>query len=140
MGSSVFAVMLFFLVLSVWNAPLAHAASIKVVDLGYARFESDLSLVDGVTSFLGLRYAAPPTGNLSVVSCHRILSEMMSLYRRAAVESASATSQYVWRSECDHRTTSMPPASPIRDRGCLYHQSLPNRIFGKAEYRENCFR
>ena len=79
MGSSVFALMLFFLVLSMWNAPLAHAASIKVIDLGYARFESDLSLVDGVTSFLGLRYAAPPTGNLSVVSCHRIVRNDVSL-------------------------------------------------------------
>ncbi|KAJ7700348.1 Alpha/Beta hydrolase protein, partial [Mycena rosella] len=34
----------------------------KVVDLGYTTYQSDLSFVNGVTSFLGIRYAASPTG------------------------------------------------------------------------------
>lgn len=40
----------------------------KQVDLGYATYKSNLQLVDGVTSFLGVRYAAPPTGKPSIVS------------------------------------------------------------------------
>ena len=39
--------------------------SIKSVDLGYARYQTDVSLAEGVTSFLGIRYAAPPTGQRS---------------------------------------------------------------------------
>jgi hypothetical protein len=44
--------------------PFAHASSTtsKVVNLGYATYQSDLNLEDGVTSFLGVRYAAPPVG------------------------------------------------------------------------------
>lgn len=45
--------------------PIAFALvqpSSKVVDLGYAKYESNLTILDGVTSFLGIRYAAPPTG------------------------------------------------------------------------------
>ncbi|KAA1475667.1 alpha/beta-hydrolase [Dentipellis sp. KUC8613] len=36
----------------------------KRVDLGYATYQSNVHLDEGVTSFLGVRYAAPPTGNL----------------------------------------------------------------------------
>ncbi|KZV69261.1 alpha/beta-hydrolase [Peniophora sp. CONT] len=38
--------------------------SVKSVDLGYAKYQTDVTLAEGVTSFLGIRYAAPPTGNL----------------------------------------------------------------------------
>ncbi|VDC03312.1 unnamed protein product [Peniophora sp. CBMAI 1063] len=38
--------------------------SVKSIDLGYARYQTDVSLAEGVTSFLGIRYAAPPTGDL----------------------------------------------------------------------------
>ncbi|KAA1475673.1 alpha/beta-hydrolase [Dentipellis sp. KUC8613] len=34
------------------------------VDLGYATYQSNVHLDDGTTSFLGVRYAAPPTGQL----------------------------------------------------------------------------
>ncbi|KAH7376486.1 acetylcholinesterase [Plectosphaerella cucumerina] len=40
-----------------WGLPLAH------VDLGYARYTGNV-LPNGVRQFLGLRYAAPPVGNL----------------------------------------------------------------------------
>ena len=36
--------------------------SVKSVDLGYAKYQTDTSLAQGVTSFLGIRYAAPPIG------------------------------------------------------------------------------
>jgi hypothetical protein len=57
---------LFFSVLAIvgQTVPLAQASSatLKVVNLGYATYQSDLSLEDGITSFLGVRYAAPPVG------------------------------------------------------------------------------
>ncbi|KAJ7439482.1 alpha/beta-hydrolase [Mycena latifolia] len=47
-----------------WATALAHTQPpFQVVDLGYATYRSDLSLADGVTSFLGIRYAASPTGD-----------------------------------------------------------------------------
>ncbi|TFY71852.1 hypothetical protein EVG20_g1155 [Dentipellis fragilis] len=42
----------------------AAGAPYKRVDLGYATYQSNVHLDEGVTSFLGVRYAAPPTGNL----------------------------------------------------------------------------
>ncbi|KAK0188372.1 alpha/beta-hydrolase [Armillaria mellea] len=42
----------------------------KKVDLGYATYQSNLQLVDGVTTFLGVRYAAPPTGSLRWAAPH----------------------------------------------------------------------
>ncbi|KAJ6588190.1 Alpha/Beta hydrolase protein [Mycena capillaripes] len=36
--------------------------TVKLVNLGYATYQTDLSLADGVTSFLGIRYAASPAG------------------------------------------------------------------------------
>ncbi|VDC03514.1 unnamed protein product [Peniophora sp. CBMAI 1063] len=37
-------------------------SSVKTVDLGYATYQTDANIDIGVTSFLGVRYAAPPTG------------------------------------------------------------------------------
>ncbi|KAA1475621.1 alpha/beta-hydrolase [Dentipellis sp. KUC8613] len=39
-------------------------AAFKLVNLSYAQYQSNVHLDDGVTSFLGIRYAAPPTGSL----------------------------------------------------------------------------
>ncbi|KAJ7178153.1 alpha/beta-hydrolase [Mycena filopes] len=43
---------------------LTRAARVtsKLVDLGYATYQSDLTLAEGVTSFLGIRYAGSPAG------------------------------------------------------------------------------
>lgn len=53
--------------IAIQQVPLAQASlsPLKVVDLGYAKYQTDVSLEDGVTSFLGIRYAAPPTGKPS---------------------------------------------------------------------------
>lgn len=55
------------LLLTLWllAATSVHASTsvTKVVDLGYATYQSNLVIDEGVTSFLGVRYAAPPTGS-----------------------------------------------------------------------------
>ncbi|KIM80547.1 hypothetical protein PILCRDRAFT_72971 [Piloderma croceum F 1598] len=58
---------MWFLLLSVLalaEQQILSAQAGKAVDLGYATYQSDLSIVPGVTSFLGIRYAASPTGGL----------------------------------------------------------------------------
>ncbi|KAG6830004.1 hypothetical protein H0H92_002695 [Tricholoma furcatifolium] len=40
------------------------AATTPVVDLGYAKYAGSFNATSGVTEFLGMRYAAPPTGTL----------------------------------------------------------------------------
>jgi hypothetical protein len=48
---------------------LAQTSSVKVVDLGYATYQTNLQLDEGVTSFLGIRFAAPPVGNKHFTAC-----------------------------------------------------------------------
>ncbi|KAJ7781796.1 Alpha/Beta hydrolase protein [Mycena maculata] len=42
----------------------ADSASAPVVDLGYAQYQGIVDTDLNITAFLGMRYAAPPTGNL----------------------------------------------------------------------------
>jgi hypothetical protein len=50
--------------LAVAVVALGKPSSPKAVDLAYAKYQSDVSLEEGVTSFLGIRYAAAPAGTL----------------------------------------------------------------------------
>ncbi|KAJ7074631.1 Alpha/Beta hydrolase protein [Mycena amicta] len=43
---------------------LGVIAAGPVVNLGYAKYEGSIDAQNNITSFLGVRYAAPPTGNL----------------------------------------------------------------------------
>ena len=52
------------LVLSRSNTP--------IVNLGYAQYAGVINTINGNTEFLGIRYAAPPTGTLSCRSPHPI--------------------------------------------------------------------
>ncbi|KZV68666.1 alpha/beta-hydrolase [Peniophora sp. CONT] len=57
-----------------WMAAARHAQSASlptipannrtIIDLGYAKYQSDVVYDDDVLSFLGIRYAAPPVGDL----------------------------------------------------------------------------
>ncbi|KZV68230.1 alpha/beta-hydrolase [Peniophora sp. CONT] len=49
--------------LALGRARVVAQTTVKTVDLGYATYQTDASIVDGVTSFLGIRFAAPPTGD-----------------------------------------------------------------------------
>ncbi|KAJ6552148.1 Alpha/Beta hydrolase protein [Mycena sp. CBHHK59/15] len=45
-------------------ATSAHTENTPVIDVGYAQYEGVVDTSLNITAFLGMRYAAPPTGNL----------------------------------------------------------------------------
>ncbi len=64
-----FAISLLFLTVSCCLASqFSDEFSVQQVQLDYATYQSNLQLVDGVRSFLGMRYAAPPTGKSGSIS------------------------------------------------------------------------
>ncbi|KZP26485.1 alpha/beta-hydrolase [Athelia psychrophila] len=48
----------------VYASTIVCSPSSPVVDLGYARYRGSTDLASNITSFLGIRYATPPTGSL----------------------------------------------------------------------------
>jgi carboxylesterase type B len=48
---------------SILSSPL-EARGTSIVDLGYAKYQADKKFLTGITSFLGVRYAAAPVGDL----------------------------------------------------------------------------
>lgn len=46
-------------------------ANAPIVDLGYAQYQGSVDTTTNTTSFLGIRYAAPPLGASSFVQCIR---------------------------------------------------------------------
>ncbi|KAJ7236848.1 Alpha/Beta hydrolase protein [Mycena rebaudengoi] len=50
--------------LAIVSAKPTPAKSTPVIDLGYARYQGEVNASTNVTSFLGIRYAAAPTGDL----------------------------------------------------------------------------
>jgi len=88
-----------------------------LVDLGYARYQGSINNQTGNIEFLGIRYAAPPTGKLT----HQDHPELR-LYRRLPrsfpVERTTTASKSVWN------TTSRQPAKHVlasRRRECTRH-------------------
>jgi hypothetical protein len=47
----------------------AATTSTSIVDLGYAQYQGSVDTATNITSFLGIRYAAPPIGAFSSVCC-----------------------------------------------------------------------
>ncbi|KAJ7351998.1 alpha/beta-hydrolase [Mycena albidolilacea] len=47
-----------------WTVALASAQSAPTVDVGYARYQGFVDGATNITQFLGIRYAAPPIGDL----------------------------------------------------------------------------
>jgi hypothetical protein len=52
-------------VIFLWTARLVSAQVSPIVDLGYAQYQGTVNTANNVTHFLGIRYAAPPSGESS---------------------------------------------------------------------------
>jgi hypothetical protein len=55
-------IFLAILAVSAQQMLVSAEATARVVDLGYATYQTDVSIDEGVMSFLGVRYAAAPVG------------------------------------------------------------------------------
>ncbi|KAF9064189.1 Alpha/Beta hydrolase protein [Rhodocollybia butyracea] len=65
LGFAVLAILLPFAVAS--PSPHIHSRNnndVPIIDLGYAKYQGVFDSLNNVTSYLGMRYAAPPTGEL----------------------------------------------------------------------------
>ncbi|KAJ6540509.1 Alpha/Beta hydrolase protein [Mycena capillaripes] len=47
-----------------WTTPIARAQVSPIVDLGYSQYQGTVNTANNITNFLGIRYAAPPLGDL----------------------------------------------------------------------------
>ncbi|KAJ6458024.1 Alpha/Beta hydrolase protein [Mycena vulgaris] len=70
--------------------PLAWAQTAPIVDLGYAQYQGTVNTANNITNFLGIRYAAAPSGEASPVLLFRILIKEQ---RRFALQSAATSSK-----------------------------------------------
>ncbi|KIJ61015.1 hypothetical protein HYDPIDRAFT_177203 [Hydnomerulius pinastri MD-312] len=52
------------LCLQAFCSPVSAAASAPIVNLGYAQYQGAIDATSNTTSFLGIRFASPPVGNL----------------------------------------------------------------------------
>lgn len=53
-------ILFFWAILSLFNSPVTGTG--PIVDLGYATYEGVVDTSSNITTFLGIRYAAPPIG------------------------------------------------------------------------------
>lgn len=58
----------YFLLLALLISNVTAATINQTVDLGYATYQGIFDSATGVSSFLGMRYASPPTG-VSLLQC-----------------------------------------------------------------------
>ena len=80
-----------------------------VVDLGYGRFQGVPQTGRAVTSFLGIPFAAPPTGELTLVYVMEEYFSYESLLRSIALRCATASSQ---NQSCATRKYATPRVHP----------------------------
>jgi hypothetical protein len=62
-------------------APLVIGQTSPTVDLGYANYQGTVNTANNITNFLGIRYAAAPLGNPSLLpSLELILMKTQGIY------------------------------------------------------------
>jgi acetylcholinesterase len=68
--------------------------SAPIVDLGYARYRGSVDTATNTTSFLGIRYAAPPVGGFTSFVAHSLSSRFKNIgkLRWAAPQHPQTTS------------------------------------------------
>ncbi|KAI0029565.1 alpha/beta-hydrolase [Vararia minispora EC-137] len=101
-----------------WASTLA-SLSVKSVNLGYAVYQTDLELDEGVTSFLGIRFAAPPTGEL------RFRAPQLPS-KEPGIQNATTQPAQCWQSGVGASPTSpfrkrfLPPPPTVSSEDCLF--------------------
>jgi acetylcholinesterase len=64
--ANLLAVLQVLLALEALSSPAA-TVSAPIINLGYAQYQGSIDTATNTTSFLGIRYAAPPVGAFSLV-------------------------------------------------------------------------
>jgi len=88
--------MLFLVYILFINAAVFAAIPTRTVDLGYARYEGFLNSDSGNINFLGIRYAAAPTGEACDLNLCFIIIEVS--FRHPSLEETSISLTHTWRS------------------------------------------
>ena len=87
------------LLLSLSTGLEARSTNAPIVDLGYAQYAGVINPTTGNVEFLGMRYAAPPTGTVPP-SPSPLFRRQVLRYRKFALARPTATSVNVGRSTC----------------------------------------
>ena len=94
-------------VMNMTAADQATAQGYKIVDLGYASYQTNL-VAEGVASFLGIRYAAAPTGTQMLLH-YSVLPDTSD--RRTTLEGSPITLCDYRRSERNGTAIAVPSGS-----------------------------
>jgi len=91
--ANLLAVLQVLLTLEASSSPAA-TVSAPIVNLGYAQYQGSIDTTTNITSFLGIRYAAPPVGAFSSVCCtqSQLTHQRIGDLRWAAPQPPSAVS------------------------------------------------
>lgn len=115
----------YFLLLVFLISNVAAATARQTVDLGYATYEGIFNSTIGVTSFLGMHYASPPTGKSTPIP-QRVVDDLLTaLPREAEVPSTHYSRSIERRSACNRVWCPMQPSwdGQHADRSRLHDES-----------------
>jgi hypothetical protein len=112
--ANLLAVLQVLLALEALSSPAA-IVSAPIVNLGYAQYQGSIDTTTNTTSFLGIRYAAPPVGAFSSV-CFTQYQLMHQAHRRLEMGSSAASIGRLWGSTSYHATKRMQSST----RGQLF--------------------
>ncbi|KAJ7690782.1 Carboxylesterase [Mycena olivaceomarginata] len=86
------------------KSPLARGQATPIIDLGYAQYQGAVDTLSNITQFLGIRYAAPPIGDLRFRAPH------------APVKTAELQLATAQPNKCVQGLTGKAPANPLEAR------------------------
>ncbi|KAJ7690792.1 Alpha/Beta hydrolase protein [Mycena olivaceomarginata] len=92
------------------TSPLARGQATPIIDLGYAQYQGAVDTLSNITQFLGIRYAAPPIGDLRFRAPHAPPNE------------------------CVQGLTGKAPANPLEARATEIDRRLGGLLFLNVYY------
>ncbi|KAJ8589766.1 alpha beta-hydrolase [Rhizopogon salebrosus TDB-379] len=107
-----------FLALGALSSPVA-STSTPIIDLGYAQYQGSVDTTTNVTSFLGIRYAAPPVGNLRWAAPQH--PPTTSAVQQATMQPNECYQASVGNSSIDHfQNASLSKRAVSQSEDCLF--------------------